>query len=178
MTTAHHLRTNGDVWAISENVARLKSMWAEGASATEIALALAQGVTRNMVIGKVHRLKLQKRDTSIRPKARQDRSSRNTTPLITGKKGRAGNPGVPSVHSIMHRMEGRAKIKPPREIAEDGVDVSHLLGGTDRKIGHQCGWVHGTPGDGEWGYCGKPTVNGTEWCESHFARVYPSKVPT
>ena len=43
-----------------ERVALLKKLWMEGLSASQIAAELGEGVTRNAVIGKVHRLKLYK----------------------------------------------------------------------------------------------------------------------
>ena len=52
-----------------ERVELLKSMWAEGKSASQIAKALG-GVTRNAVIGKVHRLGLSNRTAA--PKAAKD----------------------------------------------------------------------------------------------------------
>lgn len=54
------------VWDVPGNLDTLKSMWTEGASAAEIARALGQGISREAVIGKVHRLKLAKRDNVIR----------------------------------------------------------------------------------------------------------------
>ena len=47
-----------------ERVAILKKMWLEGNSASEIAKELGN-ITRNAVIGKVHRLGLSNRDTNI-----------------------------------------------------------------------------------------------------------------
>ena len=41
-----------------ERVELLKKLWLEGLSASQIAGVLGEGVTRNAVIGKVHRLKL------------------------------------------------------------------------------------------------------------------------
>src|SRR5690242_9258746 len=41
-----------------ERVELLKKLWLEGLSASQIAAVLGDGVTRNAVIGKVHRLKL------------------------------------------------------------------------------------------------------------------------
>lgn len=41
-----------------ERVDTLKSLWTEGLSASQIARVLGEGVTRNAVIGKVHRLGL------------------------------------------------------------------------------------------------------------------------
>lgn len=51
---------------IEQSVETLKSMWAEGKTASEIADALGGGVTRNMVIGKAHRLGLEPRPSPIK----------------------------------------------------------------------------------------------------------------
>ena len=50
-----------------ERVEHLKKMWLEGLSASQIAGELANGVTRNAVIGKVHRLGLSGRVKSPAP---------------------------------------------------------------------------------------------------------------
>ena len=54
-----------------ERVELLKKLWADGLSASQIAAELG-GVTRNAVIGKVHRLKLSARakPTNSAPRAR------------------------------------------------------------------------------------------------------------
>ena len=46
-------------------VARLTELWNEGKSASQISRILGQGVTRNAVIGKAHRLGLQARPSPI-----------------------------------------------------------------------------------------------------------------
>ena len=48
-----------------ERVALLKQLWGEGKTAAEIAKELGEGVTRNAVIGKAHRLKLSNRVSPI-----------------------------------------------------------------------------------------------------------------
>ncbi|MEX2126940.1 MAG: GcrA family cell cycle regulator [Xanthobacteraceae bacterium] len=48
---------HGNGWT-DERVEILKALWADGESATEIAVELGGGLTRNAVIGKVHRLGL------------------------------------------------------------------------------------------------------------------------
>lgn len=49
-----------------ENVEQLKALWHEGLSSSQIAAQL-EGVTRNAVIGKVHRLKLAGRERPAPP---------------------------------------------------------------------------------------------------------------
>src|SRR5437764_6386009 len=70
-----------------ERVETLKKLWLEGLSASQIAKQLG-GVTRNAVIGKVHRLGLAGRATPSRPAKRPVRASR---PRIIG-------PSAPRMH--------------------------------------------------------------------------------
>jgi GcrA cell cycle regulator len=49
-----------------ERIERLKKMWADGATASQIADELG-GVSRNAVIGKAHRLGLEQRPSPVRP---------------------------------------------------------------------------------------------------------------
>ena len=55
-----------------ERVETLKKLWTEGLSASQIAQKLG-GVTRNAVIGKVHRLGLSGRATPSRTRSRRAR---------------------------------------------------------------------------------------------------------
>lgn len=126
----------------------------------------------------------------------RDRSIRNTTPTVTGKKGRSGNPGVPSVQSIKHRIDGRQKAERARQqgklthhgqkpfrapgrvdVDDEGVDATHLCGIMElgsTAIPSRCRWIHGEPSaDAE--FCGKPTKDGSSWCPEHHARVYPDR---
>src|ERR1044072_1361189 len=49
-----------------ERIERLKKMWADGATASQIADELG-GVSRNAVIGKAHRLGLEQRPSPVKP---------------------------------------------------------------------------------------------------------------
>ena len=52
-----------------ERIERLKAMWTEGATASQIADELG-GVSRNAVIGKAHRLGLEARPSPVKPGGR------------------------------------------------------------------------------------------------------------
>jgi GcrA cell cycle regulator len=55
---------NEGTWT-DERVSRLKELWSQGKTASEIGVALG-GISRNAVIGKVHRLKLSGRPSPIK----------------------------------------------------------------------------------------------------------------
>ena len=48
-----------------QGIETLKRLWADGLTASEIADAIGHGTTRNMVIGKAHRLGLESRPSPI-----------------------------------------------------------------------------------------------------------------
>jgi GcrA cell cycle regulator len=53
-----------------ERIERLKKMWADGATASQIADELG-GVSRNAVIGKAHRLGLEQRPSPVKPEEKE-----------------------------------------------------------------------------------------------------------
>ncbi len=57
-----------------ERIERLKTMWSEGATASEIAEKLG-GVSRNAVIGKAHRLGLEARPSPVKPGEEQSQAA-------------------------------------------------------------------------------------------------------
>jgi GcrA cell cycle regulator len=65
-----------------ERVERLKKMWAEGFSANDIAMTIRH-VSRNAVIGKIHRLNLPKRELRKSTKPGSIIKRRNRPPLRT-----------------------------------------------------------------------------------------------
>ena len=64
-----------------ERIELLRKLWLEGLSASQIARELANGISRNAVIGKVHRLGMSGRvktaaPASVRPKVKTPRPRR------------------------------------------------------------------------------------------------------
>ena len=58
-----------------ERIERLKSMWAEGSTASQIADELG-GVSRNAVIGKAHRLGLESRPSPVKPGEEKEKKAK------------------------------------------------------------------------------------------------------
>lgn len=68
------------VWT-DARVARLKALWADGLSASQIADELGGRITRNAVLGKVHRLQLPTRKTKTRAPVRPSFRSTFAMPI-------------------------------------------------------------------------------------------------
>lgn len=166
-----------DVWKIEGNIEKATAMWTEGKPAAVIGAEL--GISRNAVIGKLHRLGLMKKGPTGPRKNR----------MVVVRKTDHGNKNQPKAPSIRATASQRdraalwswgqhrnnAHIKPVGMTdVDDGVDVTYLAGKpfADRHIGRECGWVLGDPKDPGRMCCGKPTEGGSSWCPEHHARVF------
>lgn len=130
-----------------ERVDQLKSLWTDGLSASQIARVLGEGITRNAVIGKVHRLGLAGRATA----ARVDRLRLPSTPRLAP---RLREPEPPVLEEEPLKLE-------------DGSLVG-VLAISDR----MCRWPIGDPGAEEFHFCGRSPKSGSPYCEAHARKAY------
>ena len=143
-----------------ERVNALKKLWAEGHSASQIAKQLG-GVTRNAVIGKVHRLGLSGRATPSRPVKRPPRLARPKPRVLAD--GSVSVPAPASTASPETRAPEaipEAPTLPPLEQA-DGEPATIL---TLRDS--MCKWPIGDPADPKFAFCGRKATCGP-YCEEH-----------
>ena len=148
-----------------ERVELLKRLWAEGLSASQIARELG-GVTRNAVIGKVHRLGLHA--SAPRTRARVMRQAAPRAP----RSRRAFNPGDIGRAAVPRPLFSE---RAPAVVVED----PHPGGAVtfDELQPHHCRWPFGDPRSGL-RYCGAakiactdPTLPLPPWyCGVHFGR--------
>jgi GcrA cell cycle regulator len=68
-----------------ERIERLKTMWAKGATASQIADELG-GVSRNAVIGKAHRLGLEQRPSPVKPGEEKEAKKTAAAPAVAAPK--------------------------------------------------------------------------------------------
>src|ERR1700754_832801 len=106
-----------------ERVAELKKLWAEGHSASQIAKRLGS-VTRNAVIGKVHRLGLSGRATPSRPVKRPPRLGR---PKPQQMPRQASAPVARGANALAVRPEQQQPAPPPE--VETNVEPQRLPNG-------------------------------------------------
>jgi GcrA cell cycle regulator len=129
-----------------ERVDQLKSLWTEGLSASQIARALG-GVTRNAVIGKVHRLGL----------AGRAAPSRIERPRL---------PSAPRLNVRLHAPE-------PVVVEEDPIVMEDGNFATVLTINNaMCRWPIGDPSENEFHFCGRKPKTGSPYCEAHARKAY------
>ncbi len=133
-------------------VEALTALWRSGLSAAQIAKALG-GVTRNAVIGKVHRLGLAGRAVPRAP--RPIRAAR-----VAARSPRA------RFHSRIPSSGAGKGRSPELELAEPG-QVSDLAA----LVAHACRWPIGDPKAPGFGFCGRPATE-DPYCEAHRRRAF------
>ena len=170
-----------------ERVETLKKMWGDGQSASQIAKELG-GVTRNAVIGKVHRLGLSNRaggGASAKPtpekaaepaakpaaapaperKAAEPASPvTNVTPITRKAIIPAGQPLPPQPSANEISPEALASV---REVEKKAKKIS-LMELTERT----CKWPIGDPATEDFWFCGLSVQAGKPYCEAHVGVAF------
>ena len=142
-----------------ERVATLKKLWLDGLSASQIAKQLG-GVTRNAVIGKVHRLGLSGRaapSQPARPAFKAPRPARVAAP--------APAPVAPRRVAVEAPAQTAAAMPSILRQETPGSATVLTLGA------HMCKWPIGDPAAEGFTFCGKGAGDGP-YCETHAQIAY------
>lgn len=162
-----------------ERVELLKKLWSEGLSASQIAGRLG-GVTRNAVIGKVHRLGLSGRATtsrmkSHRPRARVAAANPNAQRRIQAQqqqKARFPQAGNPALRALY-----QPEAEPFTSTAEELVIPLKERKTIQTLTECSCRWPIGDPQMADFHFCGKTKVAGLPYCEFHARRAFQPPQP-
>ena len=138
-----------------ERVALLRKLWLEGLSASQIAKQLG-GVTRNAVIGKVHRLGLSGRATPSQPPRPAFKTPRPPRP--------ASAPPSLAPRRALPTISTAPEPQPIAYVEEPGSATVLTLGS------HMCKWPIGDPAADGFTFCGRRT-EGT-YCVEHQRLAY------
>ncbi len=180
-----------------ERVEMLKSMWNEGQSASQIAKTLG-GVTRNAVIGKVHRLGLSNRTAGGKTEAEAKTAPEpEEAPVVVAapepEEAAAPEP-EPEPEPVAVRapaaapapaaaaQTGRREPPPPTPaMIEDAQRTAETLALMERKAKRitllelterTCKWPIGDPATDDFFFCGLPCHPGKPYCEAHVAVAF------
>ncbi|MDG1155856.1 MAG: GcrA family cell cycle regulator [Paracoccaceae bacterium] len=176
-----------------DRVEILKKLWVEGQSASQIAKELG-GVTRNAVIGKVHRLGLSNRATSS-SSSKSDTKSKTSVKSMsdpkrvsnktsTSKVTSANSPSEPrsNVTSLRRQIIPAGQPLPPQpsanEISPEALARVSEIEKKAKKISllelteRTCKWPVGDPATEEFWFCGLPSQAGKPYCEAHVGVAF------
>lgn len=142
-----------------EMVDGLKEMWKQGLTTNEIAKNL--GVSKNSIVGKVHRLNLTARPSPIKKK-----DELPTEELKTEKENDTLKAAAKAVKKITINP-----IEIKQLPLENNKVVSSCLKLTELD-NHTCRWPLGDPRDDNFCFCGKKVRGGQTYCEEHSAIAY------
>ncbi|MET3791988.1 GcrA family cell cycle regulator [Aquamicrobium terrae] len=150
-----------------ERVELLRKLWAEGLSASQIAAQLG-GVSRNAVIGKVHRLKLSGRGRTTAAPARQKKTS---SPSVS-KPARSASPArsaAPTVGATALQVQFDAEPvarQHLRAVENVVVPISRRLDLTELTE-RTCKWPNGDPLSEDFHFCGNEAGESGPYCAYH-----------
>lgn len=169
-----------------ERVELLKKMWSEGQSASQIAKELG-GITRNAVIGKIHRLGLSNRTsgssdakpsakpaTKTKAKAAPSRAAPASTDEVSASK-----PATP-IRSKPVLVPGQPLPPQPsaNEISPEALATVRAVEKKSKKMSlmelteRTCKWPIGDPATNDFWFCGLSVQPGKPYCEAHVGVAF------
>ncbi|MBN2906374.1 MAG: GcrA cell cycle regulator [Rhodobacteraceae bacterium] len=180
-----------------DRVETLKRMWAEGQSASQIAKELG-GVTRNAVIGKVHRLGLSNRAGSGAAKpapakdkpAKVDPPAAKPAPQPQAEKKPAERPApepaaaavAAPTPAVRKPIVPAGQPLPPQpsanEISPETLASVREVEKTAKRLTlmelteRTCKWPIGDPATDDFWFCGLPVQPGKPYCEAHVSVAF------
>lgn len=153
-----------------ERVALLRRLWEDGQSASKIAAQLG-GVTRNAVIGKVHRLGL-----AGRVKPGEDAPLPVVKPIEVEKAPMtavAPEPAVIVSHRPAPEFPSAATSAPVATAVTDTVTIPVSQRVTIMDLRESmCRWPLGDPTTPEFRFCGARSITGLPYCTHHAEIAY------
>ena len=180
-----------------ERVETLKKMWGEGQSASQIAKELG-GVTRNAVIGKVHRLGLSNRTATGTAKPAESAAKAKPEPKTAKAKPAPAPEPAPEPEPVAAEtgaeveearpVPARKAIIPagqplPPQPSANEIDPAALAKVSEieksaKKLSlmelteRTCKWPVGDPATEEFWFCGLPVQSGKPYCEAHVGVAF------
>jgi GcrA cell cycle regulator len=149
-----------------ERISQLKAGWEGGMTASQIAEQLGEGVTRNAVIGKAHRLGLEARPSPV--KAGEEAAEAAPAPVVVAATAPAPRPAPVAPPPAAAKP---AAVKKP---VRTGKAARTTLLDLNEKI---CKWPIGHPGEADFHFCGKGVQTGFPYCTEHCLVAYQAQLP-
>lgn len=154
------------IWT-DEAVEELKRMWDRGMTTGQIAKAL--NVTKNSIIGKVHRLCLTARPSPIKKTDIVEEEKKATPKEKSVKeKNKPAKQAQVKAQPAQEAKASKAAAKPAAKTSPTETANIPLV----KLDNHTCRWPMGDPRDDDFCFCGKRVRTGQTYCEEHAAVAY------
>ena len=137
-----------------EREEKLKQFWKEGHSGSQIARMLGNGATRNSVLGKAFRLKLQARVVTKKTTPRTNTEKDNSPEVKTQKLGR--------------KAKFKALLLDKNFEQENPKKLEELTNET-------CRWPIGHPYEEKFYFCGRKPMEKFPYCKLHVLYAFQPK---
>jgi GcrA cell cycle regulator len=158
-----------------ERMDTLKKLWSEGFSASQIANELGE-VTRNAVIGKVHRLGLSGRAKAPMSQAQRPKKSATVRQSAAASPSLRPQSTLQSVGNTALKHEHLPVLKPQIDLRPKIYSLSEppLVenAGILELNESTCKWPVGDPGDNSFHFCARRSDSGIPYCAYHARVAY------
>ncbi len=134
------------------NVSKLRDLWDQGLPTAQIGKLL--GFTKNAVVGKAHRIGLERRPSPIRRTA------------VKPDRKKARSPIIPKLN--FETTKDEIKDKPVVKQNFQPI-VKNLF---TKKVRRGCEWPEGHPDESDFKFCGKERFEEKPYCINHCAVAY------
>ena len=136
-----------------DNVARLKELWDQGLPTAQIGKLL--GFTKNAVVGKAHRIGLERRPSPIRRTA------------VKPDRKKARSPVMPKLN--FENLNNNEERVQKNNIKTFQPSVNNIFASNSKR---KCEWPVGHPDEPEFHFCGKERFDDKPYCLEHCAVAY------
>ena len=134
------------------NVSKLRELWDQGLPTAQIGKLL--GFTKNAVVGKAHRIGLERRPSPIRRTA------------VKPDRKKARSPIIPKLNFEVKKNE--VKENPVHQQTFQPL-VKNLF---TKSVKRGCEWPEGHPDESDFKFCGKERFEDKPYCIDHCAVAY------
>ena len=133
------------------NVAKLRELWDQGLPTAQIGKLL--GFTKNAVVGKAHRIGLERRPSPIRRTA------------VKPDRKKARSPVMPKLNfeSKQETLSENKEYSGFQPVVKNMFNISTKRG---------CEWPQGHPDESDFNFCGKDRFEDKPYCLEHCAVAY------
>ena len=134
------------------NVSKLRDLWDQGLPTAQIGKLL--GFTKNAVVGKAHRIGLERRPSPIRRTA------------VKPDRKKARSPIIPKLNFEVTKDEVKERVVSHQTFQPA---VKNLF---TKSVKRGCEWPEGHPDESDFKFCGKDRFEDKPYCIDHCAVAY------